>query len=75
MSKLPRITGEEAKKAFEQFGFEEVRRSGSHCIMKKEGHEKLLSIPMHRRKTLGVGLLKSLIDAAGIETEEFTDCL
>ena len=71
MPKVPRITGKEAKKAFEKAGFLEDRMNGSHCILKKPGHRFLLSIPMHDGKTLGVGLLKSQIDAAGLTVDEF----
>jgi len=71
MSKIPRITGSKAKKAFERVGFYQDRMTGSHCIMKKDGHRFHLSIPMHAGKTLGLGLLKSLIDAAGLTVDEF----
>lgn len=75
MSKVPRVTGAQAKRAFERAGFAEIRKSGSHCILKKTGHAYHLSIPMHGKRPLGVGLLKSLIDAAGLTVEEFTDLL
>jgi predicted RNA binding protein YcfA (HicA-like mRNA interferase family) len=45
--------------------------SGSHCIMKKDGHRYRLSIPIHGNKTLGTGLLASLIEDAGLTVEEF----
>lgn len=71
MPSLPRITGAEAVRAFGKAGFEHVRTSGSHAILKKEGHPLVLSVPMHGSKTLGNGLLKSLINAAGLTVEEF----
>ncbi len=46
---------------------------GSHCILKREGHEYHLTIPMHQGKTVGPGLLKKLIKAAGMTPEEFTE--
>jgi len=75
MSKLPRISGREAKRGFERAGFYEDRMKSSHCIMKKTGHRYHLSIPMHPGKTLGKGLLSSLIDAAGLTVEQFIEHL
>ena len=75
MPKLPRISGKEAKKAFGKAGFLEDRMKGAHCILKKPGHRFLLSIPMHDGKTLGIGLLKSQIEAAELTIEQFIDFL
>ena len=58
-------------RAFERAGFICVRVKSSHHIMKKEGCRNLLSIPVHSGKTVGKGLLKSQIDAAGMTIEEF----
>jgi predicted RNA binding protein YcfA (HicA-like mRNA interferase family) len=71
MSKLPSITGEKAKSAFEQLGFYEVRVKGSHHVMKRDGHRFLLSIPIHGGENLKPGTLRSLIRAAGITVEQF----
>ena len=71
MPKLPRVTGADAKRAFSRLGFSETRSSGSHCIMKKEGHYLRLLIPIHAGKVLGKGLLSSLLSDAGISVEEF----
>ena len=75
MAKAPRISGEEAVKAFEKAGFVVVRITGSHHIMKKGGHKYRLSIPVHRGRTLGVGLLAAQIAAAGLTIEEFAELL
>ena len=61
MPEVPRVTGPEAIKAFEKAGFALDRISGSHHILKKPGHRYVLSVPVHRGKTIGVGLLTSLI--------------
>ena len=71
MPKPPRITGEQAVTAFERAGFCVIRISGSHHIMKKDGHPKRLSIPVHKGRNIGTGLLSSQIDAAGMTREEF----
>ena len=71
MSDIPRITGEQAVRAFERAGFSVVRVSGRHHIMKKPGHPNRLSIPVHAGKIIGKGLLRSQISAAGMTVEQF----
>ncbi len=75
MPKVPRISGRDAIRAFSKSGFREVRTNGSHHILKKVGHAYLLSVPVHKGKTIGAGLLKSQIDAAGLTVEEFIQLL
>ncbi len=72
---VPRISGRAAIKAFEKAGFVVDRIKGSHHILKKTGHVNRLSVPVHRNKTLGVGLLSSLIKAAGMTCDEFAKLL
>ncbi len=71
MSRLPSITGKEAIKAFQEAGFAVARIEGSHHIMKKPGHVYHLSVPVHGRKKLKPGTLRSLIKAAGLSVDEF----
>jgi predicted RNA binding protein YcfA (HicA-like mRNA interferase family) len=75
MSKVPRITGSEAVKAFGRAGFTLDRISGSHHILKRKGHPLRLSIPVHKGQTVGVGLLSAQIEAAGLTVEDFLDLL
>lgn len=75
MPELPRVSGEAAKRAFERAGFVHDRTRGSHHILKKEGNLYHLSIPIHGNKTLGTGLLKSLIAASGMTVDEFAALL
>jgi predicted RNA binding protein YcfA (HicA-like mRNA interferase family) len=75
MCELPRITGEEAVRAFEAAGFQVDRISGSHRIMKKAGHRYNLSIPCHKGKTVGKGLLSKQITVAGLTVEQFLNLL
>jgi predicted RNA binding protein YcfA (HicA-like mRNA interferase family) len=75
MPNLPNVTGNAAITAFQKAGFEIVRRNGSHVVLKKSGHKYNLSVPVHGKKSLGKGLLKSLIDNAGMTLEEFCELL
>ena len=61
--------------AFEKAGFQVENVSGSHHVMKKEGHPNLISVPVHAAKNVGVGLLSALIRDAGLTKQEFIDYL
>lgn len=47
MASLPIISGSEAVKVFQRFGWTVARQAGSHIIMTKEGEIASLSIPNH----------------------------
>jgi predicted RNA binding protein YcfA (HicA-like mRNA interferase family) len=69
MASLPALSGREAVKVFEAFGWEIVRQRGSHIILTKEGEIATLSIPDH--KEIAKGTLRSLIRAANLTVDEF----
>jgi predicted RNA binding protein YcfA (HicA-like mRNA interferase family) len=75
MSDLPNVTGDEACSAFGTFDFQLDRVRGSHHILKKSGHVNVLSVPIHGKKPLKKGTLRSLIRDAGITVEEFVAAL
>ena len=71
MSKLPRASGDKHIAVFKRAGWKVNHIEGSHYILIKEGCEVHLSIPVHKGKILGVGLLKKLIAKAGLTNEEY----
>ncbi len=71
MSKLPRASGEKHVATFIRAGWKVNHIEGSHHILIKEGSDVHLSIPVHKNKTLGLGLLKKLIARAGLTTEGY----
>ena len=73
MAQLPRISGRQVVKAFESLGWLQVRQSGSHVILVREGHPATLSIPDH--KEVAKGTLRSLIRSAGITVNEFVNAM
>ncbi|HMP03326.1 MAG TPA: type II toxin-antitoxin system HicA family toxin [Gemmatales bacterium] len=75
MPRLSRVSQAEVKRAFEKAGFVLVRTKGSHHVLAKEGHQLLLCVPVHPGKTMGPGLLKDLINDAGLTVEEFIKLL
>jgi predicted RNA binding protein YcfA (HicA-like mRNA interferase family) len=72
---MPSIDGATAVKAFERLGFVEVRTTGSHVILKKDGHRYILAVPVHGHKDVKNGTLKGLVKASGCTLEEFHSVL
>lgn len=74
MAKLPSITGEELIVALQKIGFCVVRQKGSHIRMKHEDN-RVVSIPVHARKTVGKGLLLKILRDADLTKEELIHLL
>jgi predicted RNA binding protein YcfA (HicA-like mRNA interferase family) len=70
MGRLSNISGKEAVKIFEKFGYVLDHQTGSHMILWHESNP-VLSVPNHRE--LAPGLLRSLIRQAGITVDEFLE--
>ena len=65
MPKLPRISGADAIRALQKLGFEKVRQSGSHVIMRRES--KGCVVPIHAE--LKVGTLAGFLRQAEVSVE------
>jgi predicted RNA binding protein YcfA (HicA-like mRNA interferase family) len=68
MGKLSNISGEEAVKTFQKFGYVLAHQTGSHMILYHES-KPTLSIPNH--KELAPGLIRGLIRKSGLTVEEY----
>ena len=68
MGILSNISGKNAVKIFQKFGYLVDHQTGSHLILYNET-KPTLSVPNH--KELAPGLLRALIRKAGITVEEF----
>ena len=75
MPKLPRISSKEAIRSLERLGFEQVRQTGSHVVMKKETEEGKIGcvVPLHQE--LKVGTLSGILKQAQVTVEEFIEHL
>ncbi|GCL49162.1 YcfA family protein [Microcystis aeruginosa NIES-3804] len=75
MPKLPRISSREAIGSLERLGFEQVRQTGSHVVMKKETEEGKIGcvVPVHQE--LKVGTLSGILKQAQVTVEEFIEHL
>jgi len=65
--KLPRITAKELIKILKKEGFEEVGYEGSHCHLKNEETGVKITIPVHKGKIIGPGLLKAILKQTQID--------
>ncbi len=70
MGRLSNISGKEAVKIFESFGYNLDHQTRSHIILHHIS-KPTLSVPNHRE--LAPGLLRSLIRQAGITVDEFLE--
>ena len=71
MSKLPRISGREAVKAFAKLGY---RQHGSHIILRQDKPPfRRLVVPDHEE--LAKGTLRALIREVGLTVEQFRELL
>ena len=75
MPKLPVVSGTQAIKCFEKFGYVVVRQQGSHIRLHHSSDKNMQPLTIPRHKTLGKGLLRKLLRDADITVEEFTDLL
>lgn len=73
MSKLPKISGLKAVKAFHKAGWIVARQKGSHIIMTNEKSLVVLSVPLHDE--IDRGTLRGLISLAGLTVDEFVTLL
>lgn len=67
MPKLPRVSGSEALRALQRLGFEKIRQSGSHVVMRRGA--KGCVVPMHSE--LKVGTLAGLLRQADVSADDF----
>jgi predicted RNA binding protein YcfA (HicA-like mRNA interferase family) len=71
MAGLHNLKPEKVIRAFEKAAWISRRQRGSHVKMTKEGNLNILSIPVHKGKTIKIGLLKDQIKKSGLRKEEF----
>jgi len=74
VAKLPNPTGEELIAALQKIGFYVVRQKGSHVRMKHEDN-RVVTIPVHARKTISKGLLLKILRDADLTKEDLINLL
>jgi predicted RNA binding protein YcfA (HicA-like mRNA interferase family) len=71
MPKPPRVSGAAVVRALERLGFEKLRQSGSHVIMRRG--PKGCVVPMHSE--VKTGTLAGILRQADVTPEEFISAL
>ena len=71
MPKLPHLSGAEIQRALERLGFQKLRQSGSHVVMRRES--KGCVVPMHGE--VKIGTLAGLLRQAEVSTDDFMQAL
>ncbi|MBI4141126.1 type II toxin-antitoxin system HicA family toxin [Candidatus Woesearchaeota archaeon] len=60
MPKLPVVSGSQVIKALSKIGYQHVRTSGSHAILKKQSEDGTIVIPVPLHDELAKGTLQSI---------------
>lgn len=71
MSGIHNLKPDRVVKAFERAGWINEGQRGSHIKLTRQGNPNVLSIPVHKGKTVKRGLLVDQIKKAGLTVEEF----
>jgi predicted RNA binding protein YcfA (HicA-like mRNA interferase family) len=71
MPKFPGLSGADLVRALEKLGFQRVRQTGSHLVLRR-GTAGCV-VPNHRE--LKVGTVNGVLKQAGISAEELRDVL
>ena len=74
MPKLPPLRGNEVIRVLGKVCFQVIRQKGSHVRMKHEDG-RVVTIPVHAGKTIGIGLLSKILRDAELTREEFIELL
>lgn len=70
MSKLRILKAREAVKALKKLGFVNTRRKGSHFFF-KHSDGRTTVVPVHSGKTIGPGLMRSILSDINLSADEF----
>ena len=71
MPKLPVLSGLEACRILEAYGFAEVRQKGSHVVMQKWLGESTVTVPVPDHRELKPGTLRAIIRQSGLTVQDF----
>ena len=70
MSSLPILKPRELLKILKRIGFQEIRQKGSHIFV-EHSDGRTTVIPMHSAKTIGKGLIHSILHDIQVSPDDF----
>jgi predicted RNA binding protein YcfA (HicA-like mRNA interferase family) len=74
LPKIPPISPNKLVKILEKEGFKVIRQKGSHVIMINSKKNRIV-IPVHPGKGIKPGLIRTILNEAGISREKFLKLL
>jgi predicted RNA binding protein YcfA (HicA-like mRNA interferase family) len=72
--KLPVVPGDELCKVVSKLGFVMVHQKGSHTVWKHDDG-RITTIPVHKGKELGRGLIQKILADIDLSVEEYCKML
>ena len=75
MPPMPRVTGQELVRALSRLGWVVIAQRGSHAQLKHPVRSGRVTVPLHAGETLGPGLLRSILNQAGLAVDDLRDAL
>jgi predicted RNA binding protein YcfA (HicA-like mRNA interferase family) len=73
MGRLRVLSGREVCAILRRHGFVQVRRRGSHIVMRRAADETTTTVPVPSHKELKTGTLLSIIRQSGVPRAEFEE--
>ena len=74
MPKLRPAKPDEVTRVLERLGFTRIRQSGSHAVY-HHADGRWTTVPMHKGRELGRGILRKILKDAGLTVEDFIELL
>ena len=75
MPPLPRTTGRDLVRALSRLGWVVVAQRGSHAHLKHPDRGGRVTVPLHAGETIGPGLLRSILNQAGLTADDLRAAL
>ncbi len=72
---MPRVTGRELVRALSRLGWVVVTQRGSHAQLKHPQRGGRVTVPLHSGETIGPGLLRLILNQAGVTADELRGVL
>lgn len=75
MPPMPRVTGRDLVRALSRLGWVVVTQQGSHAQLKHPVRGGRVTVPLHSGETIGPGLLRSILNQAGLTADDLRGVL
>ncbi len=72
---MPRVTGRELVRALSRLCWVVVTQRGSHAQLKHPQRGGRVTVPLHSGETIGPGLLRLILNQAGVTADELRGVL